>query len=242
MRNTYARVFIIILMTILLTGCLYPTGELSQNQLPNEDQLELVQSAIEKYKIETNGLVPIKTKTSDTSIFEKYLIDFHLLMEKQLLSSIPGNAFEKGGIYKYTLITPEDNPRVKLIDLRITEAIRKVNVQLDIYRSKNTYPPFGQEIEDGLYLINHKKLGLKNEPYVISPYTNNNLPIIMDTEGQLYVDYRIDLNTALEDYDHEFVEGDDIRYLLADNTPFAPVYSLPYTIHDGTPVFFIENK
>src|SRR5699024_12802228 len=49
----------------------------------------------------------------------------------------------------------------------------------------------------------------------------------------IYVDYRIDLNNALEDYEHHYEEGDDIRYLLAENTPFVPAYSLPYTIQDG---------
>lgn len=237
---TYIKKTVPLLAILLLTGCLYPKGELTQNKVPNEDQLEMVQQSVEKYQEKTNGLMPIKTKESDTPIFEKYLIDFNLLKDQNVLSEIPGNAYEKGGIYQYTLITPEDNPQVKLIDLRMTEAIRKVNVKLDIYRSKNTYPPFGDEIEKGLYTIDYKQLGFTSEQYVVSPYSNENLPIIMDTNGKLYVDYRIDLNDALEKYDHDYTEGEDIRFILADNTPFAPAYALPYTILDGEPVFNLK--
>lgn len=43
----------------------------------------------------------------------------------------------------------------------------------------------------------------------------------MDVDGNLYVDYSIDLNNALNEYDHDYKEGDDIRYILADHTPLC---------------------
>nr|WP_306798726.1 hypothetical protein [Oceanobacillus saliphilus] len=230
------------LSLFLLSGCLYPQSEMEQNQIPNEEQLETVQRAIENYKEGEQGLVPIRTKPNDTPIFQKYLIDFNLLKEKGYLSEAPGNAYEKGGVYQYTLITPEDDPRVKLIDLRITEAIRSVNVQLDFYRSEHIYPAYGEKISEGVYTVDYKKLGLDSAPTVVSPYSRENLPIIMDVDGNLYVDYRIDLNNALNEYDHEYTTGEDIRYLLADNTPFVPAYSLPYTIANDEPVFLMENE
>jgi|SRR5690625_16332 len=237
MKFTYKEIILAFSIVLLLTGCLYPKNELAKNKVPNEDQLELVQTAVQKYQENTDGLMPIKTKPAETPIFEKYIIDFTVMKEKGILSEIPGNAFENGGIYQYTLITPEENPRVKLIDLRVTEELRRVNIKLDSFRSKNIYPPFGQEIVKGVYTINYESLGLSSEPYVVSPFSNNNLPIIMDTDGNLYVDYRIDLHDALQKYEHQYEEGDDIRALLAENTPFVPVYSLPYTIQDGEPVF-----
>jgi len=195
------------------------------------------QAAVDQYQEEKDGLVPIRTKSSDTPIFEKYLIDFSLLKEANTLTEIPGNAFENGGYYQYSLITPEDDPTVKIIDLRITEAIRSVNIRLDAFRQENTYPAFGEKVEEGIYLVDHEKLGLDAQPTVVSPYSQENLPIIMDVDGKLYVDYRIDLNIALSEYEHEYGEGDDIRFLLTDNTPFAPAYSLPYTIKNEEPVF-----
>lgn len=237
LKLTYVRTIGVILITILLSGCLYPQDKLVKNQAPNEAQLELVQHAVNKYREKKQGLVPIKTKNEETPIFQKYLIDFTALKENNALAETPANAYENGGTYQYTLITPEDDPQVKLIDLRITDVIRTVNVQLDIYRNQHMYPPFGREIEKGIYSIDFKKLGFDKPPTIVSPYSKENLPIVMDVAGELYVDYRIDLNNALNEYDHHYEEGDDIRYILADNTPFVPAYSFPYTIQDGEPVF-----
>jgi hypothetical protein len=236
MKKIYIS-FTIICMALILSGCLYPESELAKNQTPNEDQLQTVQNAVEQYKESTGGLVPIQTKPSDTPIFQKYLIDFTALKESNILTEIPGNAFENGGVYQYTLITPDDDPRVKLIDLQMTEALRSVNVQLNIFREKNIYPPFGKEIGDNLFTLDHEELGLDEPPVVRSPYSNENLPIIMNMEGELFIDYRIDLQKALNEFDHNYEEGDDIRYLIAENTPFVPAYSFPYTIQDGEPVF-----
>ncbi|WP_449353897.1 hypothetical protein ACUL41_09560 [Virgibacillus natechei] len=237
MKITYIRICSILLLVILLSGCLAPQSDIDENQSPNEQQLEQVQHAVETYQEETQGLLPIKTKSNDTPIFQKYLIDFTTLKDSNALSEIPGTAYENGGVYQYTLITPEENPRVRLIDLQMTEAIRSVNVQLDIYRDEHIYPPFGEEIAEDIYTIDYQKLGFESPPSVESPYSNEKLPILMDVEGKLYVDYRIELNNALNDNEHNYKEGDDIRYILAENTPFVPAYSLPYTIKDGDPVF-----
>jgi hypothetical protein len=242
LNRTYQNVAVILFFTMLLSGCLYPEEELAKNQVPNEDQLEMVQSAVEQYQETSGGLVPIRTKDSDTPIFEKYLVDFSKLKEVSILTEIPGNAFENGGVYQYTIIRPEKKPRVKLIDLRITEAIRSVNLKLDIYRNEHLYPPFSREVAEGVYMIDYKKLGLDSSPTVVSPYSQEQLPIVMDTDGKLYVDYRIDLAKALQKYKHDYKPGDDIRYILADNTPFVPAYSLPYTIRNGEPIFLQENK
>ncbi|WP_349774632.1 hypothetical protein [Virgibacillus sp. LDC-1] len=237
MKRMYINLLMLLVMILFLSGCMYPKNELAKNKIPNEAQLETVQHAVEQYQKETGGLVPIKTKPNETPIFEKYLIDFSLLKEKNVLTELPGNAFENGGVYQYTLLYPDNSPKVKLIDLRITEAIRNVNVKLEAYRNKHLYPPFGQEITKGLYTIDYKKLGLDRAPHVRSPFSSENLPIIMDVDGELYVDYRIDLNQALQTYTHQYKEGDDIRFILPDNSPFVPAYSLPYTLKDGEPVF-----
>jgi len=235
--RTYIKAISILFILFLLTGCLYPQSELEKNQVPNESQLQAVQQAVETYKEENNGLVPIKTKPNETPTFEKYLIDFSILKEANILTEIPGNAYENGGIYQYAILNPEEEAQVKLIDLRITEEIRRVNVQLDLYRNEHMYPPFGEKLAKDVYTIDYKKLGLESAPHIKSPYSDNNLPLIMDSKGKLYVDYRIDLNEALNEYDHNYEMGDDIRFILAENTPFLPAYSYPYTTKDNEPVF-----
>lgn len=236
----YKTTFLIILC-LILTGCLYPKDELSQNEIPHEEQLNLVQTAVNEFKEQTDGLVPIKTKSSETPIFEKYIVDFDQLKERNLISSIPGNAFESGGIYQYVLIDPDGEVKVKLIDLRTTDAVHSVQVKLKIYRDKNLYPPFGEKIAEDLYTINYEELGLKEAPHAISPFTKEPLPIIMDVNGDLYIDYRIDLNQILQEKDVDYEEGEDLRYLLTDDYPFVPAHSLPYTIKDGEAVF-MENS
>lgn len=228
-------------LAVILSGCMFPQEQRSKNSAPNEIQLQSVQLAVEQYKEDTNGLVPIDTKPGDTPIFQKYVIDFSKLKETGLISDIPGTAFENGGHYQYVLLHPEDNPTVKLIDLRIAEGLREVQYKLRIYRNRNLYPPFGEEIAEGIYKVNYKKLGLETAPYIESPYSENKLPIVMDVQGNLYVDYSADLYTELRKGSHNYQNGEDIRYLLADNYPFVPVHSLPYTVKNGEPVFFEGN-
>lgn len=238
---TYIKRFSsIIMLTILLSGCLFPQQNLSSNQVPNEEQLNLVQTAVEQYSKETDGLLPIKTKSSDSPVFEKYIIDFDKLKELNILHDIPGNAYESGGNYQYVMITPEENPQVKLIDLRITNEVQKINAKLEIYRSKHTYPPFGKEIDDGVFEINYEKIGLSSPPYITSPFTKENLPIVMDVNGQLFIDYRIDLIRLLENEAITNGKDEDIRYLLTNDSPFVPAHSMPYGIVEGKPV--IINK
>lgn len=236
MKKNYI-ISIFLFLSLFMAGCLYPSSERVENQVPHDAQLEMVQTAVNQYREKTGGLVPIRTKPSDTPIFEKYLIDFILMQQENVISDIPGNAFENGGYYQYILVDPEENPTVKVIDLRITDAIRSVNIRMGTFKQRNTYPAFGEKVEDGLYLVDHEALGLDAQPTVVSPYSQENLPIIMDVHGNVYVDYRIDLKKALDEYEHNYQPGDDIRFLLTDHTPFAPAYSLPYTIDGEDPVF-----
>lgn len=222
---------------VVLSGCLFPDNELSKNKVPNEAQLEMVQTAVTQYKEETNGLVPIKTKEDKVDQYEKYLIDFSTLKEEQLLAETPGTAYENGGVYQYVIITPEEDPKVKLIDLRLSEKIRELHTKITIYRSKHSNPPFGEQIADGIYKVNYEKLGYSSEPVVVSPYTHDNLPIVMNEEGNIFIDYRIDLQRAINEFDHDFQEGDDIRTILEDEYLFVPAYSLPYTIEQNEVVF-----
>lgn len=225
---------------LVLTGCMFPKEELAKNQVPHEDQIEQVQNAVEKYQEQTGGLLPIKTKPNETPIYEKYIIQFKQLEDEKVLSSIPGNSFENGGIYQYILIDVEENPTVKLIDLRTTTEVQKLHSKVNTYRNKHVYPPYGNHVGGDLYTIDYEKLGLKSEPTVVSPFTQNNLPFVIDMNGNIYIDYRYDLTHVMEESNPSIIEGEDIRHFLTDDSPFAPAHSLPYTIEDGEPIFLID--
>ena len=46
--------------------------------------------------------------------------------------------------------------------------------------------------------IDFKELGYKQDPYAISPYSNQNLPLVVTTDAEVYVDYRQDLFQELK--------------------------------------------
>lgn len=221
----------------MLSGCLYPKEKLVQNTVPYDGQLQMVQSAVDTYKEQNGGLLPIKTRDEDTPIYQKYPIDFQKITPN-LLPEPPGNAYESGGVYQYVLVDVETNPTVKLIDIRMSEQLQEFTLRMKMYRDEHQYPPFKKMIADGVYEIDFKKMGYKEVPQVTSPYSGKSLPFVIDENGEIFIDYRIDLYEALQKYGDEVEEGDDIRYLLMKESPFVPAYSLPYTVKNGEPIFF----
>ncbi|QNF30682.1 hypothetical protein [Metabacillus elymi] len=225
----------------LLSGCLYPEEKLQKNTIPYEDQIAAVQNSVDRFQEESGGLLPIKTRDMTTPIYQKYPIDFSALSPKYMAEP-PGTAYESGGIYLYTLVDVEENPTVKLIDLRIAETIHELTVRLDVYRQSNGYPPFKDLITNDIYTLDYEKLGYDEDPFVESPFSGENLPLVIDKNAKVYVDYRIDLFKALQEKEHSYKPGDDIRDLLVKDTYFVPAYSLPYRINEkGEPVF-VEAK
>jgi len=227
----------ICIIPFLLAGCLYPDKELAKNKIPPKVQLETVQRAVDAYREDTKGLLPIKTKPEDTPIYEQHLIDFQPLKERGLIDQIPGSAFENGGFYQYAILNPDRKPTVKVIDLRMAEKLRTVQARLQTYRQMNTYPPFGKPITSTLYELDYKKLKLKQRPTVESPYSHKQLPIIMDTDGKLYVDYRIDFYELIQKQPEKTKVAVDLRELLAANSPVLPAYSMRAIDVNGEPEY-----
>lgn len=227
---------LMVLTVSLLTGCLYPQDQLQQNQLPYEDQIAAVQSAVEKYQSENSGILPIKTKDQDTPIYIKYPIEFNKL-KGPYLSEVPGNAYENGGVFQYVLIDVEEKPTVKIFDLRIAEKIREINIRI---RSAG-YPPFKESIGDNVYTLDYSQIGYDEEPFVVSPYSKQNLPLLISGSGEIFVDYTNDLNIKLQEQEYNLEKGEDIRSILTEDSAFVPAYSIPYTINDkNEPVFMTK--
>ena len=229
------QALLLIISIIVLSGCMYPEELKVENQIPAQDQLDAVQRAINEYKVDT-GVLPIKNRDMDTDIFIKYLIDFEKLVPKYL-SAAPANSYEKGGIFQYVIWEAENNPTVKLVDLRTPDKIRDVYARMTV---KN-YPQYGQAITDYIFTINHKNIGYEEPLTVPSPYTNNTLPLILNSEGKVYVDYSIDLNLFIQEQNLSLTEGEDIRFYLADFYPVLPAYSLPYTVNEHNEPIFMYN-
>ncbi|MEY9970429.1 hypothetical protein ABH966_000793 [Lysinibacillus sp. RC46] len=229
--------FLLVIVTaVLLVGCAYPEDEKRAKLVPDADQLAAVQRAVDEYREATGGLVPIKNSELDTDIYIKYLIDFERLMPKYL-AQIPGNAYEKGGIFQYIIWDPENEAKVKLVDLNAAERIREINIQ----KLATQYLPIKGATSDNVYQINFEELGYKTDVTVKSPYSGAELPIFMTGDGEMHVDYSIDLGQLLKEDKPNVKPGDDIRQLLVDKYPVVPAYSLPYTVDEkGEPIYFMD--
>lgn len=230
------RFLVLVAMTMgLLTGCMFPENQKAESQVPDEDQIAAVQRAVDEFQKET-GVLPIKTRDMDTDKFIKYLIDFEKLVPKYLGTS-PANSFEKGGLFQYIIWNPEESPTVKLVDLRVPERMREVNIRF----MATQYPQYKDKLAEYVYTINFKNIGYEKEITVPSPYSNNQLPIIVTSEGDLYVDYSIDLYQFMKNNQVSAEPGDDIRNLLIDAYPVVPAYSLPYTVDENNEPIFKYN-
>ncbi|UVI32382.1 hypothetical protein [Paenibacillus spongiae] len=232
---------LIAIMSIALSGCLYPDDQLEQNQRPAKDAILNVQTVIDQYQKDT-GLLPIQNSKPDTPLYEKYLVDFDKLQRMKYISDIPTTAYEKGGSYYYLIIDEEKDPTIKLMNLVIYQRINDVQIALKNYADKNGGKlPVGESVYPGFKRIDYKKLGT-SEPDIRSVFSGQTLGTMMDAEGKVYVDYGIDITQALTK-----LEGakpgpeQDLRELLVESSDFVPVKSAAYYLVDGEPQAVINE-
>lgn len=229
----------IVLASVMLSACgaLYNNDEEKRvQQTPDLDSISAVQRAVDAYQQDT-GVLPIKNSEVDTDIFVKYQIDFFKLTNGGYIAKSPDNSFEQGGIFQYVIWNAEEDPTVKLIDLRMTERLREVNLRF----MSTEYPQFKERIADYVYTINYDNIGYDTDVAVESPYSSNLLPLVISTEGVVYVDYSIELQQFIKEQGLTPTPGEDIRYLVADESPILPAYSLPYTVDENNDVIFMYN-
>lgn len=227
----------IFVSALLLSGCgggfLNSAEQQRIQQQVSEADLVAVQSAVNQFQQDTGGLLPIKTTALDTDIYIKYLIDFQKLVPKYM-TKIPDNAYEQGGIYQYVLWDVEQQPTVKLVDLNAAERIREVNLRVMV----QNYPAFNDKIDEYMYTLDFEKMGL-DELSVRSAYSTNFLPLVVTTNGEVVVDYRIDLQRLIKEEGLTPTQGEDIRSLLVERFDVLPAYSVPYTVNDNNEVIFM---
>ena len=226
-----------LLLIVILTGCMYPQSQKVENSIPNDVQLQMVQTAVDQFQKDTGGLLPIKNQESDTPYYQKYPIDFQKLIGKYIADA-PGNAFESGGMFQYVLIDVEENPTVRILDLRAAQAIQEFNLRLTIYMDSNQYLPFKEQLHTNVFTLDYEALGYDEVPLIQSPFSEAKLPIVIDSKGDLYIDYTADLIAALKS-GPMVKPGEDVRYLLTENSLFVPAYSMPYTVDENNIAVFM---
>nr|QYA31894.1 hypothetical protein KYI10_05715 [Macrococcus sp. 19Msa1099]QYA36700.1 hypothetical protein KYI07_05705 [Macrococcus caseolyticus]QYA75408.1 hypothetical protein KYI12_05705 [Macrococcus caseolyticus] len=223
---------LLLLVSLLLSGCMYPKEALEQNQVAPQDQLNMVQNAVESYQKDTGGLLPLKDRDQTYEIYLKHPVDFGKLKPKYL-SQLPGSSFEMGGYYQYVMMDVDKNPKVMIVDLRTSDTLKNLRIRLE---TKSNELALGKKIGPNLYKINYNKYGLDQYPTVKSPYSGEALPIYINGGNEFKIDYSLDLGRALQK--HQVKQGEDIRYILYQDNPILPAYSVPYTVDDkNEPVF-----
>ncbi len=225
-------VMMLAVLAAMLGGCLYPEERRMENQVPSTFYLEATQKAVEQYQKDT-GVLPIVTKSLDTPIFEKYEIDFRLMMPKYMPDA-PGNSFEKGGLFKYVLFDVETKPSVKLIHLGVVSKVADVQQAVDRYAQYYKKLPTLHDIGNGYYTIDFEKIG-KEETQVPSMITNQLLPLVMNDMGEVGVDYAADIATVLRNSKAQVPKDTDPRYVMVRESMFIPAKSFPYEMVNGEP-------
>ncbi|MCY9189382.1 hypothetical protein [Bacillus mojavensis] len=231
----------IFVAVIFLSGCLYPHERKSSVQAtPYQDQLKLVQSAVDEFQKANGGLLPIQTKDMSTPLYQKYPIDFNRLAPRYMAEP-PSTAYESGGDYQYVLVDVEDNPTVKLIDVKMAEKIRDIKLRVQMYRQEHKYPPYQDVLARDLFTLDGKKLGEADSLSVTSPISENSLPLMIDGDGEIYADYRTELVSCLKKSKKTFKPGTEIQDMIWEETPFVPAFSVKYTVNDKQEPVFLEN-
>lgn len=230
--NKLISIVLLLCVGLLATGCMYPKERRLENQVPSSFFLESTQKAVEQFQKDT-GILPIETKPADTPIFEKYEITFTKLMPKYLPDA-PANSFEKGGIYKYTLIDVETKPTVRLIHLGVVSKVADTQQAVNSYLYRKGTLPVKDKLDGGYFTIDYSLIGLK-EPEIPSMISNTLLTLIMNQKGEVGVDYGPDIAVFFRNTKAKVDPNTDPRYLMARESMYVPIKSFPYTIQNGDP-------
>ncbi|MBB6735768.1 hypothetical protein [Cohnella zeiphila] len=231
------RASLLILMAVTalaLSGCLYPEEETPGNNASARQAVLSVQDAVDQYQKAT-GLLPIVSADESVPLYEKFKIDMGKLKRMDYLGSVPSVAFESGGNYQFLIIDEETKPTVKLLNISVYQNAGDVQTKVDAYMDKHGgEPPKGDELYPGFWSVNFDKLGMK-EPKTNSMYSGQSLGFMTDASGRVYVDYGLDIATAVGKSGTSPAAGDDLRRSLVDQSYYVPVKAPVYHWVNGEP-------
>ncbi|MGZ9586897.1 hypothetical protein [Paenibacillus marinisediminis] len=233
--NGLALITIILMISGLLQGCLYPKELRKDNQAAVKDGILLVQNAVDEYQ-KLDGLLPLINADMETPEYEKFKVNLKELETAGLLSSIPQNAFENGGTDQYLILNEETNPTVRVMDLVTAQRANDLQRLMDLAKSKKGQAPRGDELYPGYYTIPLSDIGARDVT-VKSPYSGEPLQFMMDEKGNIYVDYARDLMQAMERTADPAAakELTDLREILVEVGLYSPIKSVPYIWRDNAP-------
>lgn len=232
------RCLLLILMVVTVSGCMYPSQSNDDPKIAYRDSVNRIQSAVEAFQ-KDQGILPMINADMDTPKYEKFRVDLPKLKQQGYLDEIPGTAFESGGSAYFLIQNEETSPTVKVMDLQTVQKVNDVQRMVNQYKSvHNGKLPAGEQLYTGLYAVDMEQAAQAGAPEVTlnSVYSGQELPFMMDGEGNVYVDYAFDIMQAVEKSDRSPADGDDVREYLLEHSHFVPVKSVSYTWQKNAPV------
>jgi hypothetical protein len=210
---------------------MYPT-EKRQQLSEVSTHVARVQAQSEQY-LQQNKTLPYKYTADDRKFTSHYLIDFKLLPE------IPMTAYEKGGNFLYVYVGAEGKqPIVRLFDLRVNNEVEKVQLAVNHYKSENKSLPIKAKSQNGYFDVDLDKLQLA-DIQIPSPYFSDaRLPILMDKDGRIYLDYRGDVTRIIQTAKQKPSQQEDLRVFLAKNSIFVSAFSPPMRLGKQGEILF----
>ncbi|SHE43613.1 hypothetical protein SAMN05444392_101458 [Seinonella peptonophila] len=214
-------------------GCFYPQDKrLQLNQLP--EHINHVQAAVDTY-LKQNKVLPYRYQEDERKFATKYTVDLGKL--GGFLNDIPPSAFEKGGYYLFALVDVERKPLVRLFDMRVSDQVSKLETEVRLYHEEKKQWPLGKPISKDYYEIDYKKLGV-DSIHLSNPYDpNNQLSLIIDKWGHIYIDYRFSVMRMVQQSGKQPQNGSDMKLWLAKESLFVPAYSPNMQWQKGEPIF-----
>lgn len=224
----------VLAIALTLSGCLYP-GDEKRGSVNYRESVKRIQAAVDDYQQE-EGVLPILNADEATPRYEKFRVDLAKLNQKGYLDDIPATAFEQGGSAYFLILNEESDPLVKVMDLVTVQKVNDVQRQINRYKSAHGDSlPVLNELYPGLYTIDQKLAGTTSIG-LTSVYSGQPLEFIVDKEGTVYVDYALDIMSAIEKNGGNHDANKDLRMDLEKASYYVPVKSLPYLWMNDQPV------
>lgn len=226
-----------ILLLIFCAGCLYRGEQQKTGPESYTESVKRVQQALDRFQ-EERGILPIFTAGEEISRYEKFRLNLNQMKQLGYLDDIPTAAFEQGGDVYFLVIDEETDPIVKVMDLNTVQKVNDVQRQVELYRSKQggRLPVQGEkEVYPGLYEVD-LLLAQASQYELLSVYSSQVLPYLVDQAGHVYVDYAYDIMQAIDQSGHLPKGDEDLRRWLTDRWAQVPVKSLPYRWANGAPM------
>jgi hypothetical protein len=225
---------LLILILTSMTGCLYPNDQTPGSQASAREAVLTAQDAVNRYKDQT-GLLPIQNADSSVPLYEKFKVDFGKLQRMGFIAQVPTAAFENGGANQFLIIDEETKPQVKLLDLTVFQAVGDVQKKVNGYRQAHSNSnPAGVDIYPGFPEVDFGKMNM-SAPDIRSMYPHQPLNILVNDKGQVFVDYGIDIATAIKKAETKPKPNEDLRRVLIEASYYVPVRSPVYRWVNGAP-------